>query len=106
MAKKAVESARLDMSMQTDALAHKVQQIEVIARLVDQDGCFRRPLVDYFAGSKNAPGRSISTWLLEWVFADRGVARKNVACCDACCRRMIKRRGRLGFVQSVLVSRS
>ena len=105
MAKKAVESARLDLSTQTEALAHKVQQIEVIARLVDQDGCFRRPLVGYFVGSKKAPRRSLSTWLLGWVFADRGLARKKAACCDACCRPMIRQRGHLGYVESVLNSR-
>ena len=50
MAKKAVESARLDT--QTEALAHKARQIEAIARLVGQDGCFRGALVNRpgFAG--------------------------------------------------------
>ena len=50
MARKAVESARLDI--RADALAHKVRQIEAIARLVGLDGCFRRALVGYFAGPK------------------------------------------------------
>ena len=100
MAKKTVESSRLDT--RADALAHKVRQIEAIARLVGQDGCFRRALVGYFAGPKATPRRSISTWLLEWVFADRGMVRKEAACCDACCRRMIRRRGQLGFVQRAL----
>ena len=105
MAKRAVESAQLDAPAQTEALAHKVQQIETMARLAHQDGCFRRELIGYFAGSKKSR-RSFSTWLLEWVFSDPGITRKKVACCDACCRRMIKRRGQLGYVQSVLVSRS
>ena len=105
MAKRAVESAQLDASAQTEALAHKVQQIETMARLAHQDGCFRRELIGYFAGSKKSR-RSFSTWLLEWVFSDPGITRKKVACCDACSRRMIKRRGQLGYVQSVLVSRS
>ena len=103
MAKRAVESAQLDAPAQTEALAHKVQQIETMARLAHQDGCFRRELVGYFAGSKKSR-RSFSTWLLEWVFSDPGITRKKVACCDACSRRMIKRRGQLGYVQSVLVS--
>jgi ATP-dependent DNA helicase RecQ len=104
MAKKTVESARPDA--QAAALAHKVRQIEAIARLVGQDGCFRRALVGYFAGSSIAPRRSISTWLLEWVFADRRIDRKKAACCDACCRRLVRRRGQIGFVQSVLTSAS
>ena len=59
-----------------------------------------------FCRIKKRPSPQHLTWLLEWVFADRGVARKNAACCDACCRRMIRRRGQLGFVQSVLLSGS
>jgi ATP-dependent DNA helicase RecQ len=102
MAKKTVENAPVDK--RAEGFGHKVRQIEAIARLVDQDGCFRRALVNYFAGSKIAPRRSISTWLLEWVFADRGRVWKKAACCDSCCRRLIRRRGELGFVQSVLVS--
>ena len=58
-----------------------------------------------FGGSKKSR-RSFPTWLLEWVFSDPGITRKKVACCDACCRRMINRRGQLGFVQSVLLSGS
>jgi hypothetical protein len=102
LAKKTVENAPVDK--RAEGFGHKVQQIEAMARLVDQDGCFRRALVNYFAGSKIAPRRSISTWLLEWVFADRGRVWKKAACCDSCCRRLIRRRGELGFVQSVLVS--
>ena len=100
MAKKTTDSAPLDM--RAEALGHKAGQIEAIARLVSQDGCFRRALVGYFAGSKVAPRRSISTWLLEQVFAERGTDRKKVACCDACCRRQIRRQGQFDFVQSVL----
>jgi ATP-dependent DNA helicase RecQ len=104
MAEKTVESARVDI--RSEALAHKIHQIEVIARLVEHDACFRRALVDYFAASKIAPRRSMSTRLLEWVFADRGTVRKKAACCDACCRRAIGRRGQLAFVESTLISSS
>jgi ATP-dependent DNA helicase RecQ len=102
MARKAVESARPDI--RADALAHKVRQIEAMARLVGQNGCFRRALVGYFAGPKVTPRRSISTWLLECVFADRGMVRKKAACCDACCRRPIRQRGQLCFVEHALIS--
>jgi ATP-dependent DNA helicase RecQ len=105
MAKKAVETARLDMSTEKAALAYKDQQIATIARLVGQDGCFRRALVGYFAGSKKASRRSISTWLLELVFADRGIVRRKVACCDGCCQSVINRRGALVFVKNILTSR-
>ena len=104
MAKKTVESAPIDK--RAEAFGHKVRQIEAMARLVGQDACFRRALVDYFAGSKIAARRSISTWLLEWVFADRGMVRKKAACCDACCQRTIRRRGQLGFVERALISDS
>ncbi|MGA8919379.1 MAG: hypothetical protein WB540_11675, partial [Pseudolabrys sp.] len=43
-----------------------------------------------------------STWLLEWVFAEPATSGKKVACCDACCRRVIKRLGEIGYVQVVL----
>ena len=104
MAKKAVDNARHDT--QKEALAHKVRQIGAIGRLVGQEGCFRRALVGYFAGSKAVPRQSLSTRLLEWVFADRRIVRKKVDCCDACCRRTIGRRGPLGFVHSVLTDNS
>ena len=78
---------------------------ETMARMAQQDGCFRRELIGYFSGSKKSR-RSFSAWLLEWVFSDPGIARKKVACCDACSRRRIKRRGQLDFVQSVLVGRN
>ena len=76
MAKRASESAQLDASNQTAALAHKHQQIETMARLVGQEGCFRQALIGYFAGSEKASRRSFSTWLLEWVFAETAKRRK------------------------------
>jgi ATP-dependent DNA helicase RecQ len=100
MAKRAVESAQLGAPAETEALAHKVQQIETMARLAHQDGCFRRELIGYFEGSKKSR-RSFSTWLLELVFSDPGITRKKVDCCDACSRSMIKQRGQLGYVRSV-----
>ena len=105
MAKKAAESAQLDAPARTEALNHKVRQIETMARLARQDGCFRRELLGYFAGSKKSR-RSFATLLLEWVFSDPGIIRKKVGCCDDCCRRMVKRQGQLGYVQSVLASRN
>jgi ATP-dependent DNA helicase RecQ len=105
MAERTVASAKLDASAQTEALTHKFHQIETMARLAHQDGCFRRALIDYFAGSKKAR-RSFSMRLLEWVFSDPEITRKTVGCCDACCQRVIKRRGHLAYVQTLLVSRS
>jgi ATP-dependent DNA helicase RecQ len=102
MAARASESAHLDASNQTAALAHKHQQIETIARLVEQESCFRQTLISYFTGSEKASRRSLSTWLLEWVFAESSKRLKKVACCDACCRDMIMRRGELGYVQAIL----
>ncbi len=105
MAARTSEGAQLDASNQTAALAHKHQQIETIARLVGQEGCFRQMLTAYFAGSEKTFRRSFSTWLLEWIFAESTKRQKKVACCDACCRRMILRRGELGYVQGILAPR-
>jgi ATP-dependent DNA helicase RecQ len=100
MAEKTVDNARPDT--RAAALAHKIRQIEDIARLVRQEGCFRRALVGYFAGPQKPPRRSISMWLLEWVFADRRIDRNKAPCCDACCRRTIEGRGHLSFIHGVL----
>jgi len=104
MAQKAVESARLNEFSATASLKQKDQQITAIARLVGHDQCFRQVLVNYFTGSKQAERRGISTWLLERVFADRGAKRIRVPCCDACCERLIRRRGELAFIKSVLAA--
>jgi len=106
MAKKATEGAPPDGFNRAAALAQKHQQIKDMARLAEQRGCFRQTLIGYFAGSGKASRRSFSMWLLEWVFAEPAIRGKKVACCDACSRRLIKRRGELGYVQEVLANRS
>ena len=105
MAERALDGTQLDAATQTAALAHKYWQIEAMARLVRQEGCFRQTLIGYFAGSEKGSRRSFSTWLLEWVFAEPATRGKKVACCDACCRRVIKRRGEIGHVSGVLGAR-
>ena len=102
MAARTSEGAHLDASNRAAALAHKYRQIETIARLVGQETCFRQALISYFTGSEKASRRSFSTWLLEWVFTERAKRRKQVACCDACYREEILRRGELRYVQGVL----
>jgi ATP-dependent DNA helicase RecQ len=102
MAARTSEGANLDASTREAALAHKYRQIETIARLVGQESCFRQALIRYFTGSEKASRRSFSTWLLEWVFAERAKRRKKVACCDACCRDEILGRGELRYVQGIL----
>jgi ATP-dependent DNA helicase RecQ len=105
MAERVSDGAQLDASSQKAALAHKYRQIEAMARLVKQEGCFRQTLIGYFAGSEKASRRSFSTWLLEWVFAEPAARGKKVACCDACCRRLIRKKGEIGYVQGVLGAR-
>jgi hypothetical protein len=58
-------------------------------------------LIGYFEGSKKGSRRSFSTWLLEWVFAEPATGGKNVVCCDACCRDVIKQWGEIGYVSKV-----
>jgi ATP-dependent DNA helicase RecQ len=105
MAKKALDGAQFDADTQTVALAHKYRQIQAMAGLVRQEGCFRRMLIGYFAGSEKTSRRSFSTWLLERVFAEPATPGKKVACCDACCRRLINRWGEIGYVSGVLGAR-
>ncbi|MGB8640043.1 MAG: hypothetical protein WCD30_18190 [Pseudolabrys sp.] len=76
MAARASENAQLDAFNRAAALAHKHQQIEAMARLAEQEGCFRQTLIGYFAGSGKASRRSFSTWLLEWVFAEPAIRGK------------------------------
>jgi hypothetical protein len=101
MAEKASEGAQLDAANKAAALAHKHWQIEAMAGLVKQEGCFRQALIGYFAGSEKGSRRSFSTRLLEWVFAEPTTRGKNVACCDACCRDVIKQWGEIGYVSKV-----
>jgi ATP-dependent DNA helicase RecQ len=101
MAKGASEGAQLDAANQAAVLAHKYRQIDDMARLVRQEGCFRQTLISYFEGSEKGPRRSFSTKLLEWVFAEPATRGKNVLCCDACCRDVIKRWGEIGYVSKV-----
>jgi ATP-dependent DNA helicase RecQ len=101
MAEKASEGAQLDAANQTAALDHKYRQIEDMARLVRQQGCFRQTLIGYFEGSEKGSRRSFSTWLLEWVFAEPTTRGKNTACCDACCSGVIKQWGEIGYVSKV-----
>src|SRR5262249_46422270 len=101
MAEKASEGAQLDAANQAAALAHKYRQIEAMAGLVAQEGCFRQTLIGYFAGSEKGSRRSFSTRLLEWVFAEPATGGKNLACCDACCSDVIKRWGEIGYVSKV-----
>ena len=98
MAKRASSGAQLDAANQTAALAHKYRQINDMAGLVRQEGCFRQTLIGYFEGSEKGSRRSFSTRLLEWVFAEPATPEKEIVCCDACCRDVIKRWGEIGYV--------
>ena len=101
MAERASDGAQLDAANHAAALDHKYRQIEDMAGLVRQEGCFRQTLIGYFAGSEKGSRRSFSTRLLEWVFAEPATRGKNVVCCDACCRDVIKRWGEIGYVSKV-----
>jgi hypothetical protein len=102
MADRAVGKAQLSPAEALAASSHKAAQIDRMARLTASQGCFRQSLVGYFTGPKRAARRSFSTWLLELVFANRGVRLQKVICCDACQQRLISRQGPLAFVKKVL----
>jgi ATP-dependent DNA helicase RecQ len=101
MAKGASNGAQLDAANQTAALAHKYRQIDDMAGLVRQEGCFRQTLIGYFEGSEKGSRRSFSIRLLEWVFAEPATTEKEIICCDACCRDVIKGWGKIGYVSKV-----
>jgi ATP-dependent DNA helicase RecQ len=103
MADRAVGNAQLSADAARAASSRKAQQIERMANLVTAGGCFREALVRYFMGPKRVVARrSFSAWLLELVFADRGVTQQRVICCDACQQRLIGHQGQLAFVKKVL----
>jgi ATP-dependent DNA helicase RecQ len=102
MADRAVSNAQLSPAEALAASNHKVAQIDRMARLTTTHGCFRDALAGYFMGPRRPVRRTFSTWLLELVFADRGVRQQKVACCDACQQRLIDRRGPLAFLNRVL----
>jgi ATP-dependent DNA helicase RecQ len=102
MADRAVRNAQLWAADASAASNHKTAQINQMARLATAPGCFRESLVGYFTGTKRPQRRSFSTWLVEWVYADRGVRQQKVACCDACQKRLIDREGSIAFVHNVL----
>jgi len=103
MADRAVGNAQLTAAAAQAASSRKAQQIDGTASLVTSNGCFREALVRYFTGPKRAVRKSFSTWLLELVFADRGVAQQEVICCDACQQRLIRDHGQLELVKKVLI---
>src|SRR5262249_37159486 len=102
MAARASEGEQLGSSNRAAVLADKYRQIETIAGLVGEESCFRQALVSYFTGSEKVSRRSFSTWLLEWIFSERAKRQEKVACCDACYRDEISRRGELSYVQDIL----
>ncbi len=102
MANKAVEKASLSPVAALAASSHKAAQIDKMARLTVSRGCFRESLVGYFTGPKRVARKSISAWLLEFVFADREVTQQRVICCDACQQRLITGQGPIAFVKKVL----
>ncbi len=102
MADRAVEAAQLPAAAAVAASNHKKAQIDRMASITTSSGCFRVSLVSYFTGPRRAIRKSLSTWLLELVFADREVLQRQVICCNACQQQLIMRRGRLAFVKDVL----
>src|SRR5262245_10885012 len=76
MAKRTSENAQLGAHDKTAALAHKHQQIEAMARLVEKKGCFRQSLIEYFVGSRKPSRQGFSMWLLERVFAEPAIRGK------------------------------
>jgi RecQ family ATP-dependent DNA helicase len=105
MAERAVSTARLSDEAASAALRFKQDQIRGMAVIVNRRVCFREALIGYFTGTRKATRRSLSTWLLEWAFAERKRVLSKVICCDSCHQALITRSGPLEFVRSALRAR-
>lgn len=103
MAKRAVEGAALDSASASAALRHKSEQIDRMARLIENDRCLRKAFVDYFVDTSQSQRRSLSARILEFIFSDSKGRQKSVACCDFCHKKQINRYGPIAFVRRSLV---
>ena len=104
MAERAINGARLSNEAAAAALQYKHDQIAVMANIMRNSVCFRKALVGYFEGPAKVTRKSISTRILEWVFADAGRSQSQVACCDGCHQVAIIKKGKLSFIREVLGS--
>jgi len=106
MADRTSQGAGANLSGRREALAHKQRQINTVASMVEDRGCLREALVQYFSESQKPVRRSLSRRLIEWVFAERTSSVKKVACCDSCSLQQIQQLGELRYVQSLFDSKS
>lgn len=104
MAQRAINGSKLSDEAAIVALRHKHEQIAVMASMARKSACFRKALVGYFEGPEKVTRRSISTRIMEWVFADARRNQSRVACCDGCHQVEIVKKGRLNFIRKVLAS--
>jgi len=76
------------------------REIDDMAGLVRQGAASGN--IDWlFRRIRKSSRRSFSTRLLGWVFAEPAAPEKEMVCCDACCRDVIKRWGETGYVSKV-----
>jgi hypothetical protein len=101
MAKTTVFGADLAASAQAEALAHKHAQIDQMVELAEKQACFRQLIISHFEDAKHAR-RDFSTWLFEWIFADRTKTVRAGPCCDFCHSKRITNRSHLQFVEEVM----
>lgn len=102
MAEKTVEESKLDDEGRARMLEHRHRQIGQVSAMLRAPKCFRRAVREYFGDTANTSHRTISEWLLEWIFGAASVKASHAACCDHCDAKMISKRGHLAYAAWVL----
>lgn len=90
---------------QSEALNHRLQQIEQVSRALTQDGCFRSEIRNYFGSEGPRNRASLSETILNWVFGSSIKTPDARICCDHCNSRQIKKVGLKGVLSLQLEGR-
>ena len=102
MAEKTVEGSRLDEEGRVRMLKHRRGQIDQVSAMLRAPRCIRRSVREYFGDGGAANRKTISEWILEWMFGASSVKASHEACCDHCDAWMITKQGQLAYATWVV----
>lgn len=105
MAEKTAEAAKLSEVESIRMRERRFRQIDQLSAILHSSSCFREAVIDYFEGAKKRQPLSLSTRILDWVFASRHQAAKTRFCCDHCDAALIKKSGAVGYVAEAVRER-
>ena len=105
MAGKTVEAASLDHEGRTTMFERRIRQIEEVSAMLRSPSCFRGAVREYFGDTAGSNRKSLSEWLLDWIFGSTSVKATHDACCDYCDAKVIAKRGQLAYAKWVLRKR-